>query len=256
MTQYLYLSLMPEALIASMLAPEAFGRYYATGSDRKVSDHAMFIEIDPAFRNEAFQIEEGFARCAPHEDGTPKKSVYISVYRVLERIPLSAMRNLYLVTAHGEVLALEPAEVVSAQNGSAHMYQEIAPVQPLVVSNLGPQPFADVLSQDADSLVHLPAVAFVELSLGELAEKPESGSIEDLPYDNIPHLRECLLELKAKRSHSKMVHRVHGLEFPYRMIQSGIYISKIGEGKKQYPMPSRDTLRTEHSQWWRSANRI
>ena len=35
MKQYLYLSLVPEALIASNLSPEEFGNYYATGAFRR-----------------------------------------------------------------------------------------------------------------------------------------------------------------------------------------------------------------------------
>jgi len=35
MTVHLYFSLIPEALIASMLPPEQFGQYYATGHKYK-----------------------------------------------------------------------------------------------------------------------------------------------------------------------------------------------------------------------------
>lgn len=257
MTKHLYLSLMPEALIASMLSAEAFGLYYAIGSDRKVSKYnqAIFIELDPDFRSEYFPIEEGLDRCVPHHDGSPKKSVYISVYRVLERLPLSAMKKMYLVTAYGEVLGLDPCSQLPENQAPAHMYQEIAPVQPLVVSSLGPEDFADFISQDQENFVHLPAVAFVELRLGELAANPESGSVNDLPYDYIPHLRECLIEIRTKENHSKMVHRVHPVEFPYRMVQSGLFIAKYGEGVRYYQLPSRDELRSEYYRWWRSANR-
>ena len=31
--------------------------------------------------------------------------------------------------------------------------------------------------------------------------------------------------------------------------------SKIGEGTRYYPMPSRDDLRGKYYRWWRSANR-
>lgn len=255
MTKHLYLSLMPEALIASMLSAEEFGLYYAIGSDRTMHDQAIFIELDPDFRSDDFRIEEGLARCVPHEDGSPKKSVYISVYRVLERLPLSALKKLYLVSAHGEVLGLDPCDNLPQDDEAAYLYQEIAPVQPLVVSSLGPKAFADFISQDEDNFVHLPAVAFVELRLGNLAANPEHGSIDDLPYDSIPHLRECLIEVRTKETQTKMVHRVHAVEFPYRMIKSGLFISKSGEKLLYFPMPSRDQLRGEYYRWWRSANR-
>ncbi len=42
-TVHLYLSLMPEALIASMLSPEEFGAYYAVGTEKKSSGQAIFL---------------------------------------------------------------------------------------------------------------------------------------------------------------------------------------------------------------------
>ena len=42
MTIHFYLSLIPEALIASMLSPEEFGNYYAVGSKKKSRGQAMF----------------------------------------------------------------------------------------------------------------------------------------------------------------------------------------------------------------------
>ena len=51
----------------------------------------MFVELGPDFRDEFFRIDEGFA--LPHADGTPKKSVYISTYRVLEHVPTSVIAN-------------------------------------------------------------------------------------------------------------------------------------------------------------------
>ena len=47
MTVHLYFSLIPEALIASMLPPEQFGQYYATGHKYKSKGQAIFFEVDP-----------------------------------------------------------------------------------------------------------------------------------------------------------------------------------------------------------------
>jgi hypothetical protein len=54
METHLYLSVMPEALIASQLSPEAFGTYYAKGSQKKSCSMAMFFELDPDFRHPCF----------------------------------------------------------------------------------------------------------------------------------------------------------------------------------------------------------
>ncbi len=253
MTTHLYLSLIPEALIASMLSPEEFGTYYAVGTYKKQHGQAMFAEIDPDFRHDFFHIEKSLARCVPHDDGAPKRSVYIATYRVLEHVPISAIRKLYLVTAYGEVLALDQSEAIPESQGNLHMYQEIAPVHPLTVSTRDPKMYWDFLTQHPDSSIHLPAACFVELQLGELAKNPEFGERGDLPYDNLHHLRECLMEIREKEIHTKMVNRVQSVEFPYRTIKSGIY---IGNTKRLvfFPMPSRDELRSKYYRWWRSAN--
>lgn len=253
MTVHLYFSLIPEALIASMLPPDEFGTYYAVGSHKKLHGQAMFIELDPNFRHEFFKIEKGIERCVPHADGSPKRSVYISTYRVLEHVPTDAMQKVYLVTAYGEVLGLEPSTDLPEKTSDLNMYQEIAPVHPLVVSTLSPKEYYKFLTQNPDSLVHFPAVCFVDLQLGELAEDPEHGAIRDLPYSFIHHLRECLLEVQEKSIHSKIVNRVETVEYPYRMIKNGIYLGS-GNGLVYFPLPSRDELRGKYYRWWRSAN--
>ena len=255
MTVHLYVSLLPEALIASMISPDDFGTYYAVGTQRKLHGQAIFLELDPSFRHTFFRIEEGLQRCVPHPDGAPKKSVYISTYRVLEHIPLNQVLKLYLVTAYGETLGLDRSNDLPTDDGDLHLYQEIAPVQPLVVSALGPQAFYEFLIQDPDSMIHLPAIAYADLRLGALARDPEFGNVGELPYKYIPHLRECLVELQEKTIETKMVDRVHPMEFPYRMIKTGIFIGNQHE-LAYYPLPSRDELRDKYYRWWRSANLI
>jgi len=252
MDKHLYLSLIPEALIASMLPPEDFGVYYAVGSAKKAQGQAIFFELDPDFRHEYFQIDEGLGRCVPHDDGKPKASVYISIYRVLEHISLEAIRKLYLVTRDGRVLGLDPRDDWPQEGEGMHLYQEIVPVHPLVASTLGPQDFFDLIVKDPESLFSLPVICFVELRLGELAEDPEHGDLGDLPYSNIAHLRQCLVDLRTKQVHTKMVNRIQPATFPYRMISSGIFVGS-GDQFKFFAMLPDEQLRREHYRWWRSA---
>ena len=47
MTQtYLYLSLIPQGLIASMLDPEAFGTFYSVGTRVHSRGESIFFEVD------------------------------------------------------------------------------------------------------------------------------------------------------------------------------------------------------------------
>lgn len=249
---HLYLSLVPEALIASMLTPEEFGVYYAVGTTKKARGQAAFLEIDPDFRHDYFRIEEGIRRCVPHEDGTPKASIYISVYRVLEHVPLHAMGKLYLVTQDGRVLGLDAEEHLPHPTDGFHLYQEIAPVHPLVVSSLAPREFYELIVKNPKVLMRLPAICFVELRLGALAEDPEHGEVGDLPYSRIDHLRQCLMGLATKTVDAKMVNRVEPATFAYRTIKSGIFMGNEQE-LMFFPLPAVETLRAEHYRWWRSA---
>lgn len=254
MTVHLYLSLIPEALIASMLSPEEFGDYYTVGDTKKHSEQAMFIELDPDFRHEFFRIEQGIARCVPHENGAPKQSVYIANYRVLEHIPLDSIDTLYLSTRFGRTLGLKRSSDLPEGKPGMYLYQEIAPISLLVSSDLDPLKFYQFLVLDPDNLIHMPVISFVDLKLGELARDPEHGAMGDLPYDFMPQLRDSLLDLKNKSIHTKMVDRTHSVEYPYRVINSGIYIGNEQE-LAYFPFPSAEELDRDHYLWWRSANR-
>ena len=253
MSVHLYLSLIPEALIASMLEPEEFGSYYAVGTKKKSSGQAIFFEVDPDFRSKYFRIKEGVSRCVPHEDGTPKASIYISVYRVLEHVSISALGKLYLTTQDGRTLGLESSKEMPYLDDGLHLYKEIVPVSPLIASRLNPMEFFDLIVKNPTSLVTLPSIAYVELRLDELAEDPEMGQVGDLPYSNMDHLREVLKDLKTKPVATKMVDRASPATFPYRTVKNGFFVGNES-ASAYYPMPSSDYLRENNYRWWRSAN--
>lgn len=255
MDAHLYFSLIPEALIASQLTPEQFGQYYATGHGYRSKGQAIFFEVDPSFRHEHFAIDEALARTVPKDDGSPKNSVYVSAYRVLENIPASALMKLYLTTTYGSTLGLERSEVCPPRGGGLHLYQELAPVNSLVVSSNDPQTFYESIVKQPNKLLQFPGVCFVELGIGDLEHDPAEGNAGDLPYAYINHLREALIEVQDPTKDTKMVHRVHSTEFPYRMVKqgSGFYYGS-GKGMAFYPMPSPSELRSMNPLWWRSAN--
>jgi hypothetical protein len=252
MSIYFYLSLVPEALIASMLPPIEFGNYLAVGTKKRTRGQAIFfllkdLTIDSPDRAE---IEK---RCVPHPDGEPKHSVYLSVYRALEQTPLETLGNLYLVTPDGRVLELESKTQLPEFPNSFNMYQEICPVHPRIVSSLNPKEFCDYIT-DQKNAIHVPKICYVDLRLGELAADPEHGDIEDLPYRAIEHLRDCLIQLQTNPGkHTKTVDRVHPQSFPFRTILNGVFVG----GREEllyYPFPSRKELNSTHYEWWRSAS--
>ena len=122
MTTHLYFSLIPEALIASMLPPEEFGQYYATGHKFKSKGQAVFFEVDPSYRHEYFDIEGAFAKCLAKPDGSPKNSVYVSMYRVMEHLTMSSLGKLYLTTANGATLGINRASAVPSPVPELHFF--------------------------------------------------------------------------------------------------------------------------------------
>ena len=252
MAVHLYFSLIPEALIASMLPPEQFGQYYATGHKFKSKGQALFFEIDPSYRHPYFDIDGAFAKCVTKPDGSPKSSVYVSMYRVMEHLTMASLGKLYLTTAMGATLGLSRGPV-PAPVPELHMYQDLTPINSLVVSRLDPAFFCADVTSTPSKFFRFPGLCFVELELGPLARDPENGQEGDLPYTFMQHLREALLEVRQKDKPNKLVHRVHSLEFPYRMVKDGFYLG-IGPELVHYPMPSQTVLRRDHITWWRSAN--
>jgi hypothetical protein len=253
MTVYLYLSLIPEALIASMLPPEDFGIHYATGSKKRSRGQAIFFEVardqlDPG----AFPLEEADRRCVAQPNGAPKRSVYLSIYRALEHVPLAALRKLYLVTDDGRVLAVAPRAFEPAPPNGTYLYQEFCPVTPRVISRLSPDRFAAELT-DASRPFHIPRLVFCDLTLGDLKSDPASPHVDDLPYPNIGHLRDCLRDLKTwPTKQTKTVLRQLTQDVLFRTVEHGFFVGDAG-GILSYPMPSRDELEREHYAWWRSA---
>ncbi len=253
MAIHLYFSLLPEALIASMLGPEEFGTYYSVGSAKKSRGQAMFFEVDPEFRHPYFRVEEAFARCVPHKDGSQKASVYVSVYRVLEHLDFNALKHLYLTTMDGRTLELSPHNEIPNGGEQLHLYQEIVPVSPLVVSRLGPIAFLDTIVRNPVPLVSVPALVFTELQLGKLAEDPEMGLMENLPYSNQDHLRQCLTDVKTKFAETKMVNRISSPNVQYRTIKNGFFVGNQTQ-LRYFPMPSQEEIRIYNYRWFRSAN--
>lgn len=252
MKKHLYLSLIPESLIASMLTPEQFGNYYAVGTEKRSRGQALFFEVDPDFESDHLPLHQIEERCVPHEDGTPRRSTYLSIYRVLEHVPLSALGKLHLVTTDGRVLALEKKNYEATEEDRLHLYQEFCPVNPRVASTLNPVEFWRHMT-DASQPISVEKIVYCEMRLEELATDPETGTAEDLPYHNIHHLRDCLLGLKYDpKKKTKVVMRHLQQEVLFRTVRSGFFAGDK-ETLLHYPMPSLEELELKHHPWWRSA---
>jgi hypothetical protein len=253
MSTYIYLTSTPEALVASMLPPEGFGMYLSTGTKKRNKGQTIYFEVDLGKIEDIIDMESLNKRCVAKEDGSPKSSVYLSVYRVLETIPTSALKSLYLTTDHGIVLELKKAQYDKSKEpeNALHLYQELCPVSPLVASGLAPSVFLKRLTDGSIPIV-LPKLFFVELKLGELATNPLSGSAEHLPYPNIGHLRDCLEILRGEyEKHMKTVQRIFSGTLLYRTIETGFYVG-AKDDIVYYPYPKMSELEDINYEFFRA----
>jgi hypothetical protein len=253
MSNFIYLTATPEALIASMLPPEDFGEYLSTGTKKMNKGQAIFFEIDPGQIEKLIDMDSLNRRCVAKPDGSPKSSVYLSVYKVLEMIPLSALKSLYLTTENGYTLELKktPYDLASENKNKYYLYQELCPVSPMIASVLTPSTFLKRLTDGSTPIV-LPKLFFVELKLGDLAIDPKKSSIDYLPFANVGHLRDCLEILQDEPGKEmKTVKRVFSGSLLYRTIERGFYIGSKDE-IVFYPFPTLSELKNINYQFFRS----
>lgn len=249
MKKYFYLVASPESLIASHLNPFEFGNYLAVGTKKNLRSQSVFFELDP----KKMKLPEEYIdrKLVPYPDGEPKRSVYLSIYRVFETTPIDALKDLYLVTDDGKTLEIESKEFEQDSNKKIHLYQQFNPFKTMVASKLNPVEFISFLT-DQTKPVSVPKLFFAELQLNELANDP-SLPLNNLPYRNPAHLRECLIKLhQSEERLTKTVLRERQTELPYRTIDEGFF---IGDTKKFlfYPFPNYSDLESKYFNWWRSA---
>lgn len=247
----LYLSMIPEALVASMLSPEEFGRYLAIGSHKRGSSPAIYFELNPGFSSDFFNMNIVNERCVPHPDGTPKHSLYLGIYRVLEHVPLEALGKLFLTTRDGQVLQLEQEQYPAGITADHYLYDEICPVHPLIASRLDPAAFIQFVT-DPESLLCVPKIFFADLDPATLIGTGRTA--EGMPaIHNLPErIKECFHELDTTQKPTKTVDRIHSRTRRWNQIKSGYFVGS-GTTVLHYPFPDRDTLDRHHHAWMRSA---
>lgn len=250
-----YLTVFPsEALIASMLEPAEFGAYLATSSKRGSHERLMFIEIAKEFGTD-FDWAYAKERCVPHKNGAIKHSVYLSVYRVLEKVPLDVMGNLYLVTSDGRSISL-PKEVLTTEEQEQsktpyYLYQELCPIQPLVVSAKAPAAFGDFIVSDSIK-ISLPALMYCDIRVIDVSEPCYTGNVGPMYDRNVRHLTECVKAVTERGKDTKTLERTFAGSFTFQSVKTGFAVVNRNS-KIWYAMPSLEKLETIYYDWARSA---
>ena len=254
----LYLILHPNlSLVGSQYSPERFARHYVSGSTRHYQGKVIFAELDPSFRHPYFPIEEAFAQMHPHEDGRPKATKFISIYRVLEHIELHAVQRLYLMPPEAVCLPLEPGGETEIQSRSGELlriYAEIAPVRMLVLSRLSFLDFGRSVI-DRTALRYVPALFYTQLEFDAeqfLAEFEADPVLPPpIPQLHPSKLRDAIRELKTKPSKvSKGLALDASFDsIPYRFVRHGFMFVSQDE-HRFFRMPSyREIERTSYKFW-------
>jgi hypothetical protein len=238
-----------EALVASHLEPEAFGHYMAVGTRKLTHGNVVFFEVDPKLKSDYFRLAELSQLCVPHPDGSPKRSKYLSIYRVLEHLELAVFGKLYLVTAQGLVHALEGVSRASVDEDDPgpFLYEELCPVTPLVVSSLPPTAFGRFMTDPSNPLF-VPRLFWADL----LLDREKTGHLADnLPYSERRHIEQCLRDLEGGPKQTKTISRTPDVHAFYRTLGRGFYLTDR-TGTLHYPFPAREMLE-EDPHWWKSA---
>lgn len=249
---YYYLTIFPiESLIASMLDPLQFGSYLSTGSKKGSYENNIFIEIEEEC-SDFFDWNYAKTKCVPKENGEPKHSVYLSIYRTLENIPINSLKSIYLTTKDGRTLEILPEKFQNNLNEKKfYIYQEICPTRPLIVTRLKPLDYAKNIT-NKESKTYLPKIVFADIKTISFHSEI-TGSIGPLYDRNIEHLHNCVNEvLLNKEKLFKIVERSNVDKFSYQIIADGFFVADH-QSMIFYKMKSEDELRRYHYDWGRSA---
>lgn len=263
MSQYekhLYMIVFPiNALVASQLDPEQFAEHYTIGSSKHYEGKVIFAELDLGFRDPYFEIDKYLALTVPHENGTPKKTKFISSYAVLEHVKLSALKSLYLVTTNGKALELKARPYTAVNEpGLVRIYQEITPVTSLVASTLDQRAFGKYLTTETKTK-GAPKVCFTqyEFEVPGFMRRNENRELMEspIPDTNPARLYDYLTELKSQSEKKTKTISLNStlIAASYRLIRHGFFFAAPDE-LLFYPMPSVAELERDHHDWWRFAH--
>lgn len=252
---YYYVVFFPiEAMIASQLDPKTFGSYMARGSKKGSAEQLIFAEIEPGF-GEYFDWEFAKKNCVPHADGRKKHSLYLSIYRVIEHIPLVQYKNIHLVNKDGSTLPLSQEPYRDPANWDGYgLYKEHCPVHPFIASSLKPKDLADYIINDTEKKITVPAIIFSDVKRIDYSEKEKTGNIGNMFDRDLDHLLDCIDMVKNQEGKiTKTIDRSFDSKFSYQIVDTGFYIAK-GKSILFYPMPTREALKEIDYDWGKSAN--
>lgn len=260
-SKHLYCLLFPNsALIASQLKPKDFGRHYAIGYPKNYKGKVVFAEIDVNYRNPYFDIENVLAKdCVSKPDGSPKRTKFLSSYRVIEHIDESAFKSMYLVTRSGRILELPKHTEYDLEHEKEKMriYQLMAPLYYLIASNLTPPKFGRYVSTEPHKGVPRSAMCQIDIDIERILNMSDEEIFYASPLPSVHpgYLRKSLVELQNssdKRTKTISLNEIFDY-IPFIKIKHGIWINSK-DTQIFYPMPTQKEFETKYYEWWKDAS--
>jgi hypothetical protein len=253
----MYMVLYPnQSLIASHYDPEMFAKHYTSGSSRHYSGKVIFAEIDINYRNDFLDIKNILKTLKPHSDGKPKATKFISSYRVLEHVELSAIGRLYITTQEGHCIGLDQGDCSEHKDGFIRIFAEIGPMHMLVMSRLTPHNFGNYITASGNRK-SAPSQFFTQLNLDlvEFVKEFEKNPFKPSPIATLhpSTIRDGYLELMAKpKKKTKGLALDSDMDsISYRQIRNGFTFAARGE-TLFYPMPSIRDIEAMNLKFWRT----
>lgn len=256
--KHLYMIVFPiNALVASQLDPVMFAEHYTIGSARHYKGKVIFAEVDVDFRDPYFDIEHYLSLTVPHEDGSPKKTKFISSYAVLEHMDLKKLKDLYLVASNGRALRISSSVFRPITDAAiVRIFQEITPLPNLVASTMDQQSFGKYLTRETKSK-GAPKIFFTQYEFN-VETFLEQNKNQEMMYSPLPDchpslLYQYLLELKTTPGKKTKTINLGStlLAASYALIRHGFWFA-AGDDLLFYPMPTQDELKEKHFSWWKS----
>ncbi|MCF6269513.1 MAG: hypothetical protein L3J41_07375 [Melioribacteraceae bacterium] len=255
--KHLYMIVYPiNALVASQLEPDQFGEHYTIGGAKHYSGKVIFAELDPNYRNESFEIEKYLDMTVTHEDGSPKKTKFIKSYGVLADIDIASIQKLHLCTSNGKVLTLEPSEYTAVNEpGLIRTYQEITPLENLVVSSLDQRDFGKYITTQTQSK-GAPKICFtqVEFNIDHFLKTNKHSEIFniELPRVNPYRMYDCIKVLQRMPDKATKTVGLGSLlrDLSFSYLRHGFWFFGPNDSKF-FAMPSISDLENKYYGWWK-----
>lgn len=254
---HMYMICYPSAaLVLSQLGPEEFGFRYNYGSASYYAGKLIFAQLDINFRHPYFKIDEAMKEMKPHPDGSPKATKYVSSYRILEHIDLSAIQVLYLANSDGTSYPLYPGDYTTLPSQKdLRIYAEITPVNMLTLAKFSMRDFGRWFTSP-ENIIHVPRILYTQVSLDidTFLSDFERNPLMPSPLEDVhpSKLRDAILDLRGREE--KYVKAITlNTSFhkeSYRKIRHGFMFADA-HGQKFFPMPELNQVEQENLRFYR-----